>query len=62
MGKKHKKGCTTLNYIQHIPILVSNITGCISISVFNSLVGIPIGITISALGLKACAITVGIIN
>ena len=62
MGKKHKKGCTTLNYIQHIPILVSTITGCISISVFNSLVGIPIGITISALGLKTCAITVGIIN
>ena len=56
MSKKHKKVSATLNYIQHFPILVSAITGCISISVFSSLVGIPIGIMSSTIGFKICAI------
>ena len=38
----------------------SALTGCISISAFASLLGIPIGITCSAIELKICAITVGI--
>ena len=37
-----------------------NYSGCVSISAFASLVGIPIGITSSAIGLKICAITAGI--
>ena len=57
MSKKHKKVCMTLNYIKHFLILISAITGCISISAFVSLVGIPIGITSSAMWLKICAIT-----
>ena len=57
MSKKHKKVCTTLNYIEHFLLLTSTITGCVSISSFASLVGIPIGITSSANGLKICAIT-----
>ena len=48
-----------LNYIEHLLILVSTITSCVSISAFTSLVGIPIGITSSAIGLKICVITVG---
>ena len=60
MSKKHKKVCTTLNYIEHFLILASTITGCISISAFASLIGILIGITSSAIGLKICAITAGI--
>ena len=32
--KKHKKVCTTLNYIEHFLILSSTISECISISVF----------------------------
>ena len=60
MSKKHKKVCKTLNYIKHFLILGSTITGCVSISAFSSLVGIPIGITSSAIGLKICALTVGI--
>ena len=60
MSKKHKKVCTTLNYIEHFLILASTITGCISISAFVSLIGIPIGFTSSAIGLKICAITAGI--
>ena len=42
MSRKHKKACTTLNYIEHFLIFVSKITGCISISVFAYLLGIPI--------------------
>ena len=60
MSKKHKKVCTTLNYIEHFLILASTITRCISISAFTSLIAIPIGITSSALGLKICPIAAGI--
>ena len=56
MSRKHKKVCTTLNYIEHFFILVSTITGCISISDFAPLIGISIGITSSAIGLKMCTI------
>ena len=49
-----------MNYIEHLLILSSTVTGCISISAFASLVGIPIGITSSAIGLKICAITAAI--
>ena len=52
MSKKHKKVCTSLNYIEHFLILASTITGCISVSAFTSLIGIPIGTTSSAIGLK----------
>ena len=52
--------CTTLNHIEHFLILASTITGCISISDFASLVDIPIGIMISAIGLKICATTAAI--
>ena len=50
----------TLNYIEHFLILASIISGCISISFFASLIGIPIGITRFVIGLKTCAVTVGI--
>ena len=49
ISKKHKKVCATLNYIEHFLILASTITECVPISVFASLVGIPIGITSSAI-------------
>ena len=62
MSKKNKKVCTTLNYIEHFLILASTITGCTSIPDFSSLVGIPIGITSFAIGLKICAITAGFVQ
>ena len=62
MSKKHKKFCTTLNYIEHFFILASTITRCVSISPLAALVCIPIGITSSAIGLKICAITASIKN
>ena len=46
MIKKHKKVCTTLNYIKLLLILISPITGCVSISAFAFLVGVPIGIRV----------------
>ena len=60
ISKKYKKVCTTLNYIEHFLFLVSKITGFVSIFALAFLVGIPIGITSSAIGLKICAITSGI--
>ena len=60
MSNKHKKVCRVLNYIDHSLIVISTITGCVSIFDFASLVGVPIGLTSSATGLKICAITAGI--
>ena len=52
MSGNQKNICTILNYIEHFLILASTITGCDSISAFDYLIGIPIGITSSAIGLK----------
>ena len=60
MSKKHKKVCLTLNYIEHRLILASTVTGCVSISTFASLVGIPVDIASSAVALNICVITAGI--
>ena len=44
-SKKHKKVLGVLNYIDHLLIVIATNTGCVSISNFASLVGIPMGIT-----------------
>ena len=49
-----------MNYIDHLLILISTISECVSISALTSLVGILIGITSSAIGLKFSVITAGI--
>ena len=59
-SKKHNKVCRVLNYIEYLLILISTVTGFFSIFSFTSLVGIPISITNSAIGLKICVITAGI--
>ena len=46
-----------MNYHEHLLILVSALTGCISISALAFLVGIPIGIMSFAVGLKICVTT-----
>ena len=48
ISKKHNKVCRTLNYINHFLILAFTISRSISISVFATLIGIPIEITSSA--------------
>ena len=60
ISKKHEKICAILNYIENFLILASTITGCVSISAFASLIGMPIGIMSSAIGLKICVTTAGI--
>ena len=44
MSKKQKEPCRILQYIDYLLIVISTIAGCVSISVFTSLVGIPTGI------------------
>ena len=48
-----------MNYIDHWLIVISTITGPVSIYAFVSLVGIPIGVISSATGWKIC-VTAGI--
>ena len=60
MSGKHKKFCTTLNYIENFLNLASTVTGCVSISAFSSFIGILIVTTNSAIRLKIYAITAGI--
>ena len=52
MSKKYKKIYRVLDYIKHSLILISTVTGCVSISAFASLVGIPVEITSSAIRFK----------
>ena len=42
---------------ENLLILVSTVTGCVSISAFVSLVHVPVSITSSAIRLKICANT-----
>ena len=54
----YKETCKYLNYVEHLFILVSATTFCVSISAFASLsVCVPVGITISAVGIKIFVIT-----
>ena len=58
ISKKDKRVFRVLNYIDHLLLIaISTITECVSVSAFTSLVGIPKGITSSAIGLKICVIT-----
>ena len=57
MSEKYKKACKTLNYVENLLILVSTVTGCVSISAFALLVCVPVGITSSAVGINICPIT-----
>ena len=60
MSEKCRKTCKYLSYAEHSLILASTVTGCVSISAFASLACVPVGITSPAVGIKICAITVGI--
>ena len=57
MSKKHKNVNRVLNYIELLFISNSTVIGCVSISAFASLFGIPIGITCSRIVLKNYVIT-----
>ena len=46
MSEKYEKTCRYLNYVRHLLVLASTITGCVSVSAFASLVCVPVGIWI----------------
>ena len=60
MSEKYDKTCKNLNYVEHLLMQASKVTGCFSISTFASLVCFPVGITSSSIGIKICVITAGI--
>ena len=51
-----------MNYIEHLLILISTVTGCVFVSASASLVGIPIETTSAATGKKIYVIILGIKN
>ena len=57
LSKKHNEICTNWNYIKHLLILASVVTKWVSVFASTSLIGIPIEITSSVVGLKIYAIT-----
>ena len=62
ISKKHKKVCRVLNYTEHLLILTSTVTGCVSICALISLDDIPESIASSAITIKISVITAGIIK
>ena len=54
---KSIKVCRVLNDFEHFLIFVSTVSDCLTISAFDTLVGVPLDIASSAVGLKICAIT-----
>ena len=62
LSKQHKKICKILNYPDHLLIVSPAVTGCVSISAFASLFGIPVGITSSAAAIKISVTTAEIKN
>ena len=52
MSEKCKKTYKYLNYGEHLLVLVSAITGCVSIPPLASLFCVPVGITSSAVAIK----------
>ena len=57
MSEKHKKTCKCWNYVEHLLILASTISGCVSISALGSLVCAPIGVTTFTIGIIIYGIT-----
>ena len=58
--KKKKKGLYNLIILNTFLFQLLQLVDVFSFSSFASLVGVPIGITSSAIGLKICATTAGI--
>ena len=52
MIEMHKKMCKTLSYFESFLIFISVVSGCVSISAFDSLVGFPVGILSFTVRLK----------
>ena len=55
-----KNWCKYLNYIEHLLILASTVTCCVSVPAFALLVCFPVGSTSSLVRIKNCPIIAGI--
>ena len=55
MSEIYKKTCKYLNYVEHLLIVTSAVTGCVSISAFASLICVSVGITSFTIGINICA-------
>ena len=62
ISEKHEKTCKYLNQVEKLLILISAVTGRISVYVFPSLVCVAVGITNSPIGIQNFAITAEIKN
>ena len=62
ISEKYKKTCKYLNQVEKLLILISAVTGRISVYVFPSLVCVAVGITNSPVGIQNFAITAEIKN
>ena len=60
MSERHKKVCSTLNKFEHFLGFVSAVSGCVSISAFASLFGVPVTIASSAVRIKIWVSNAGI--
>ena len=49
INKKEKKVCRILKYTEHLLILASTLSGCVSIFSVASLIGVPVGMSSSAI-------------
>ena len=54
---KYSKTPKYLNHAEHLLIVALKINGWISTFAFNSLIGVPFGITSSGIGISICAMT-----
>ena len=46
-----------LNFVEHLGVLASTITSCVSIPAFASIFSVPVGIPSSVVGIKIFVIT-----
>ena len=63
ISEKYKRSCKYFhvrNYLEHVLILASTVTSCVSISGFTLLIAIPLGITSPVVRLKICSIITGV--
>ena len=60
MSENHKKTCKYLNYVEHLFILASTVTGCVSISAFASWFCVPFGVPTVVIRIRT--ITAGMKN
>ena len=60
ISEKYKNTFKCLNYVEHLRILASTVTGWVLVSPFATLVAIFVATTSFPVAIKICAVTVGV--